>query len=447
MKIKPPKLSKVDYIIIGISLLMMLVVLNLPFKAKPFGDITFHQEAKNLSLYIKGEISYEKVAITKAPGPVIFYTPIYSLVPKNSVDNDYWKYAVIFTSVILIVCMLLIYRIGSVFFSKEIGLLSILLLFLFPIHFYYSLGILAEVPAFFSMTLALYGWSKIHINQNDKKGMILFVLGSVFLILNRPNTILFLPIGAAVVFYSFFKNKLFYKKYGIKILGSLFVIGILSFSTLQVSKYVSGSKSVKKQERLFYYVAHQGRFQFREEPMDLRYWESDIRPDSKDYQNWKKSAKELNTVVLNSTKTYSEVYKEFLLEDFFEHPFLFTRQFFIKCFYGHIYIVNSVQPENFQLLFLKGNIGYLIFIFLINSVNIIILIGLFIFILKEKNLINFWFFLAVILGLLIFHGITYMEPRYLFPARVLLCLLSASGLYRLTFIKKIINKGSNKLLS
>ena len=182
-------------------------------------DITFHKEAKNLSLYLKGEISYDQITIRKAPGPVFFYTPIYSLVPKNATDNDYWKYAVVFTFVILIICMLLIYRIGSVFFSKEIGLLGVLLFFLFPIHFYYAMGILAEVPAFFSMTLALYGWSKIHKNEYSKKGWVLFLLGSVFLILNRPNAILFLPISAIVVFYSFFKVKSFYKKFGVKILG------------------------------------------------------------------------------------------------------------------------------------------------------------------------------------------------------------------------------------
>jgi 4-amino-4-deoxy-L-arabinose transferase-like glycosyltransferase len=440
MKIKFPKLNKADYIIIGVSLLMMIVVLNLPFKAKPFGDITFHKEAKNLSLYIKGEIPYDKVTITKAPGPVIFYTPIYSLVPKNATDNDYWKYAVVFTFVILIVCMLLIYRISSIFFSKEIGLLSVLLLFLFPVHFYYSLGILAEVPAFFSMTLALFGWTKIYKKEQDKKGWILFLLGSVFLILNRPNTILFLPVSAIVIFYSFFKNKFFYKKFGLKILGSLFIIAFISFSTLQISKSITGSKSIKKQEELFYYVAHQGRFQFREEPLDLRFWESDVRSDSKDYQNWKKSTKELNEIVLNSSKAYSEVYKEFLVNDFFEHPLLFTRQFLVKCFYGHIYIINSTQPENFKLLFFKGKTGYYFFILLVNSINIIILLGFILFLLKEKNLMKYWLFWSIIIALLIFHGITYMEPRYLFPSRVGLCIMSAIGLGKIKLIKNFLEK-------
>ncbi|QOD61501.1 glycosyltransferase family 39 protein [Polaribacter haliotis] len=440
------KFIKIDVIIISISLLVMLIVLNLPFKAKPFGDITFHKESKNLALFIKGEIDYKEVTITKAPGPIFFYTPVYLLVPKNATDNLYWKFAVVFTFLIVILCMLLIFRIGSSFFSKEIGLLSIILFFLFPIHFYYSLGILAEVPAFFSMTILLFGWTLISNSKQTKKGWTLFIVGSMFLILNRPNTILFIPISAFVVFYTYFKNKEFYRKFGLKIILSLIAIGGLSFTVLQVSKSVTGSKSEKKQEELLYYVAHQGRFEFREEPLDFRFWESDIRPDSKDYQNWIKSTKELNAIVANTPRTYKEVYRDFLINDFLEHPFLFTRQFFVKCFYGQIYIINSIKPEKFNLLFFKGRIGYTIFLFLINIVNIIILLGVFIFLFREKNKIKYWLYFSIIVALLIFHGITYMEPRYLFPSRVAIYLISAAGLYKIGFIRKGITSLSKKVL-
>jgi len=137
---------------------MMLIVLTLPFKAKPFGDITFHEESKNLALFIKGKIPFEKVLITKAPGPILFYTPAYLLAPSDATDNQLWVYGVVFTSIIIIISLLLIFRIAISFFSKEVGLLSVLLFFIFPIHCYYSLGILAEAPAFFSLALAIYGW-------------------------------------------------------------------------------------------------------------------------------------------------------------------------------------------------------------------------------------------------------------------------------------------------
>ncbi|MFN7676404.1 hypothetical protein, partial [Flavobacterium sp.] len=59
--------KRIDLIIILISSVMMFIVLNLPFKARPFGDIIFHEEAKNLAFYLKGDVGYDKVMITRAP--------------------------------------------------------------------------------------------------------------------------------------------------------------------------------------------------------------------------------------------------------------------------------------------------------------------------------------------------------------------------------------------
>lgn len=418
---------------------MMIVVLNLPFKAKPFGDMTFHEEAKNLALYLKGDIGYDKVTITKAPGPVFFYTPPYLIAPSEATDNQLWVYAVVFTFLIITISLLLIFKIGSNLFSKEVGLLSVLLFFIFPIHCYYSLGILAEVPAFFSLTLALFGWSKIIKKPSQKASWILLLLGLWFLILNRPNTMLLLLIGFLLVAYAFLKNKQFFKTYGKKLALTLTCVGFMGYGTLQLAKMITGTKSGYNQEGLFYFVAHQGRFQFREEPTDFRFWESDIRPDSKDYQNWGKSGEALGKIMEETKRSHGDVYREFLINDAFEHPFLFTRQFFVKCFYGHMYFINSVKPKDFHLGPIHGVMGYWLVIFIINFINIIIILGATLFLFKEKNLINFWLFWGVIVALLFFHGLTYMEPRYMFPARVALYIMSAAGLYRLSWIQRKVN--------
>jgi hypothetical protein len=216
-------------------------------------------------------------------------------------------------------------------------------------------------------------------------------------------------------------------------------VGLLGFGVLQLAKVITGTKSNENQEGLFYYVAHIGRFQFREEPTDFRFWDNDNRADSKDYQNWGKSGKELNSIMEISHRSSNEVYKEFLINDALEHPFLFTRQFFVKCFYGHVYFINSVQTKDFHLGPIRGTTAYWLFMLLINCVNILLLLGAFIFLLKEKNLLNYWLFWAVIVSLLIFHGLTYMEPRYLFPSRVALYLMSAAGLYRIQWIRNKVN--------
>lgn len=431
--------KRINLLIVAVSLLMMIVVLNLPFKAKPFGDDTFHVEAKNMAHYIKGNVGSDKVTVTKAPGPVIFYTLPYLVAPSDATNNQLWIYAAVFTFIIVTISLLLVFRIGSNLFSKEVGLLAVLLFFVFPIHCYYSLGILAEIPAFFSLAVALYGWSVAFLNPNKKSGWILLVFGIWFLILNRPNTMLVLGLGLLIVAYSFFRNKEFFKAYGKKMTLSLCIVGLLGFGTLQLAKIITGSSSSEDQAGLLYYVAHQGRFQFREEPTDLRFWESDIRPDSKDYQNWGKSATELATVISETHKSRNEVYQDFLINDALEHPFWFTRQFFVKCLYGHVYFINSVKPENFKLGPIHGAAAYWFVIVVINCVNILLIIGAFLFLFKKNNLINYWIFWAVIVALLIFHGLTYMEPRYMFPSRVALYLMCAAGLYNVGFVKRSVN--------
>ena len=431
--------KRVNLIIILISSIMMLVVLNLPFKAKPFGDDTFHVEAKNMARYIKGDVSYDKVTVTKAPGPIIFYTIPYLIAPSSATDNQLWVYATIFTFLIVTISLLLIFRIGASLFSKEVGLLAILLFFVFPIHCYYSLGILAEVPAFFSLTVALYGWSIALRNPNKTKSWILLIFGMWFLILNRPNTMLILGLGFLIIIYAFFKRKEFFKTYGKKLALTFCSVGLLGFGVLQLAKVITGTKSNENQEGLLYYVAHIGRFQFREEPTDFRFWDNDNRADSKDYQNWGKSGGELGDIIEKTHKPSNQVYKEFLINDAIEHPFWFTRQFFVKCFYGHVYFINSVQPKDFHLGPMRGIAAYWFVIFVINFVNLLLIFGAFVFLFKEKNLINYWPFWAVIVSLLIFHGLTYMEPRYMFPSRVALYTMSAAGLYRIKWLQHKVN--------
>src|SRR4051812_44508648 len=111
--------KRINLLIILISLLMMIVVLNLPFKAKPFGDdFSFHAQSKNLAAYIKGDVGYDQVYITKAPGPVVFYTPAYLLAPSHPTDKQLWMYAVITTFMLSTISLLLIFRIGANLFSK-----------------------------------------------------------------------------------------------------------------------------------------------------------------------------------------------------------------------------------------------------------------------------------------------------------------------------------------
>lgn len=431
--------KRFNLVVVVISALLMLVVLNFPFKANKFGDRNFHDESKNLALFIKGEVSFDKVIITKAPGPILFYTPVYLLASVAATDDELWTYAIVFTFLISTISLLLIFRVATAFFSKEVGLLAVLLFFIFPIYCYYSLGILAEIPAFFSLALAIYGWTIAFKEPNKKTGWILLTFGMWLFILNRPNSMLLLGVGFLVVLYSYFRNKTFFELYGKKMMLTFVSVALLGLGVLQIAKSITANKSAGNQESLFYFVAHIGRFQFREEPTDLRFWESDNRPDSKDYQNWIKNGAKLDSVIATTNRSYNDVYQEFLINDAVAHPFWFTRQFFVKCLYGHITIVSKVQPNQFHLGPLKGAVGFWSFLLIINSINLIVLGGVALFLFNEKNLIQYWIFWGISLALLIFHGLTYMEPRYIFPSKVTLYIMSAAGLYRLHWIKKIID--------
>jgi hypothetical protein len=259
------------------------------------------------------------------------------------------------------------------------------------------------------------------------------------LILNRPNAMLLLGVLLFVILYSFFSDKLFFKTYGKKLGYTFLSVLILGIGVLQLAKSITGTKSGGNQESLFYYVALQGRYQFREEPTDFRFWESDNRPDSKDYQNWNKKGEELGGIISKTHRPFNEVYRDFIIDDAIEHPFWFTRQFFVKCLYGHITIISKVPPDQFHLGPFSGSLGYWMVLFIINSINLLVLMGAGIFLFTEKKLIQYWIFWGITLALLLFHGLTYIEPRYLFPAKVGLYLMSAAGLYRIGWIKMLTN--------
>ncbi|HLA56219.1 MAG TPA: glycosyltransferase family 39 protein [Flavobacterium sp.] len=432
--------NRIYFAIVIISAILAIVVLNLPFKAKPLGDDTFHNEAKSLALFLKGHLPAEKVVITRAPGPVLFYTPAYMLAPSDASDNTFWTYGVIFSSFMMLLSMLLIFKTAASFFSKEVGILSVFLFFIFPIHCYYSLGINAEAPAFFSIAIALYGWSKAWFSPQKKTGWICLIVGFLFLILNRPNTMFLFPIVFLLLVYAWFKRKEFFAVYAKPLMISFAVVALLGAGTLQIAKCITARNGYVEQNNLLYYVIYEGRFQFRDEPFDFRFWDGDNRPDSKDYQNWKKTYAALDAKIIQTHGTYEAVYKDFIINDIKAHPLIFVRQFFVKCFYGNIYIINSIRPENFKIGPLKGHFGYTVFMLAINIINILILFGVGLFLFKEKNQLAYWPFWGIVVALFVFHGLTYMEPRYMFPSKVALHILGAAGLYQLTWVKRAVNK-------
>ena len=442
------RLDRTDWWILLFTVIIYIILINTPFKTKPFGDAYFHNEAKLLSVFIKGDIPLDKVVITHAPGPVIFYTFPYLFVKTGTSDNNYWYAGVIWTAMWMFFCMVLIRRAARNIFNENTGRLSALLFAVFPLHIYYSLGIIAESIAFFSAIVMIYGWSLWrHSGYNNflkSRGWWLMVLGMSYLILSRPNTLFILGLMVLVIIGAYFKNKALFKL-TLRGLSFAIVLTFLSaYSTMEIVKRLPGNPKQDSQSNVLLYVIHEGRFQFRNEPFDWRYWQSSFRgKDSRDYQDWVKSQDSLSAFRKTHVITNNELYKNFIITDISQHPFLAIRAFFIRAIYGHIYVINNATPSQFGVGKIRGNFIYILVHLLINLLNIVILIAAIIFMFRKKRyLLEFWPLWLPWLALIIFHGFSYMEPRYMMPSRPGLFIMAAEVMTGWSFIRKRLFKAT-----
>ncbi len=437
--------NRIDWFIFLLTLVMCLGIACLPFKAKPLGDFTFHDEARNLAFYLKGGMPYEKVMITKAPGPVFLFAFTYLFAPVGTPDATLWYYGVVVNALLAAGAVVLIHKAARRMFGESVALLATFFAFLFPIHCYYVLSIIGEVSAFFGVALAAFGWSLILSGQMRFKSWLWLSLGIFILILNRPNAMLLPALGIGFTGLAYFRNKELFARLGKQTIVSMVAVIACGFAVLEFAKAVTADKSTTDQSAYFYYVAHQGRYEFREEPLDWRYWQNDFRGDSKDYQNWNKNMHRLNDKARNENLDRNQLYKEYLIQDAKEHPFWLVRSFVVKCIYGNFYFVNGMRPEQFKLGPFTGPTGYWIVMAIVNIINILIVIGSFLFLIRTKGLIKYWPLWGSMLALLIFHGITYMEPRYIFPPRAAIYIMSAAGLCSLGFVRKLMDKLASRL--
>lgn len=418
-----PKVSRFDLVVCLVSIVLYLAIANAPFKAKPFGDLDFHIEAKTIARFFWGQENYEAVSITKAPGPVLFYVIPYFVAGPQATDNQYWLAGILWTGIFMTVAVLLLKAACHNLGSEHAGKFTVLLIFILPLQVYYSLGILAEGLAFLGCCIMIYGYSRIYAQRQQIGSWFLFGGGILMLALARPNAVLVLPLLLLFVFWETFirKNDFYrttWKEFSVMWVGIVVAISAVTFWV----KQLPNKRQTLRQEGYLGFVAMIGRYQFREETFDWRFWDSDVRPDSKDYQNWQQKLVELKAQKKTST---TDEYYNFLVQDMLEHPMLSTKQFLVRAVFGHTLQVSSVKKQTFGIGSVRGSWVYWIFHIGINMFNISLLV-MSVWLLFKKG----WFDKVGILvmpwaALVIFHGIIYMEQRYLFPARPVMIVLSA----------------------
>jgi hypothetical protein len=180
-----------------VSLALYSILILMPVKAKPFGDGDFHEETKVLAAFVRGEVSYENLAITKAPGPVLYYLIPYTLASADATDATRWKLAFGWTALLTTIALVMLVKAISSSLGARTACIFSMSIFIVPLHVYYSMGVLAEGLAFLGVCWIMIGF----LSGRVAVFYVSFTLGIVALVLARPNAGLVIPLLAAVAVF------------------------------------------------------------------------------------------------------------------------------------------------------------------------------------------------------------------------------------------------------
>ncbi len=397
-------------------------------KPKPFGDDTFHVEAKIFANKILGGKNLSGEIFTKAPGPVIYYGIIYSLGNnKNWTDANYYFVAVFWNFLWLFVSVFMIEKLINYFIDRSFYLSSILAFVLVPVTFYYAQSVTAEPLAFLMVTLFVY--SLITFFETTKAWLkwfsfFLHIISITGFVMARPNGILVIPVELMFILILIrldYIRKFNYYRLLVALGLSFFTCFIITNQLLSESKRNTQEGTIEKssQNSYFYLVALHGRFQFRDEPFDWRFWGNENRVGSKDYAHYVSVRSSLNKLKdEHNHESDNLITRQWILKDVISHKLIYLRQILMRILVGNILIINSSTPDNFHLGPLSGKYVYYVFHLVLNILNFLFLISFIIFFSKyfhsKKYLL---ILLSPYISLIIFHSLVYMEQRYLFPAR------------------------------
>jgi hypothetical protein len=211
------------------------------------------------------------------------------------------------------------------------------------------------------------------------------------------------------------------------------VFGMVAASGLFLVKLLPNTRITYYQSDYMAYVQHIGRFQYREETFDWRYWDASTRTGSMDFIAYEASGDSLRNHASQTGVPMRDVFSKWVITDMLEHPFMVFKQFVIRVFTGHLLQSNSINPERLNETNGRKILVYWIGHILINLINLLLILC-FVFELKKNGLRTYWILLAPIIALLVFHGLVYMEQRYLFPIRVIYLFLASLFISR--FLEK-----------
>lgn len=389
-----------------------------PVKSKPYGDGDFHLEAKALVSYLSGNAPFEVVSISKAPGPVLFYSVPYLIAGDKSSDERKLLFARIWMCLLMAFMHYAIYVALTKSYGPVTANVFMIFTFLIPLHIYYSMGIWAECMAYLSILMILVGFLR---REGNHWHFSLFI-GLFFLIMARPNAILTIPLIFLLTF--FFRRNLLTNHYRSLRVG-LGIVGLSVLVSGYLVKQLPNTRVTYYQDDYFAYVQHIGRFQYRNETWDWRYWDRTTRQGSRDFIEYEESGRQLRKLASDSSMSVADVFGQWNWKDILDHPLMTIKQSVIRIINGHLLQINSVTPEKFAKSGLNGQLFYWIFHTFLNFINMFIIALAIWFLFKYKSWRDYWILLAILSAFFVFHGFVYMEQRYLFPCRVIYIFLAS----------------------
>jgi len=389
-----------------------------PVKSKPYGDGDFHIEAKALVSFVSGNAPFDIVSVSKAPGPVLFYAIPYYLAGDHSSDDHKLLFARIWMCLLIALMHYWVYGALMNGYGVLTANLFMAFTFIIPLHIYYSMGIWAECLAYLSILMVLNGF----LRRDGNRWHISFFIGLFLLIMARPNAILTIPLLWLLTF--FIKGSLQTTHFRSLRFG-LVVVGLAVLSSGFLVKQLPNTRVTYYQDDYFAYVQHIGRFQYRNETWDWRYWDRTTRQGSRDFQDYETSGRQLRQLSSDSGRSVADVFGAWNWNDIIDHPVMTVKQSLLRVINGHLLQINSVTPEKFAKSGLNGELIYWVFHALLNFINMFIIALAVWLLFKYKSWKDYWILLAVLAAFFVFHGFVYMEQRYLFPCRVVYMFLAA----------------------
>lgn len=428
-----PFLDKFDLICVVALLFSFLIVSRLPTTPAKYGDMYFHQEAQTLARSFYGVYSWKQVTVVRAPGPVLYYAIPYLFVRPTASEETYWRAALIWNALWMSIAILLIRRAAQSLLDPAAGKFAAILALMVPLAVYYSFGVAAEAPTYVSAVFFLYGWARWRHDPRFRFafGAFIAMVGLISLTLFRPNVLVVLGIAAlcgAARWHRHSKRGIADAKFALLCM----VIGLATAVTVSVLvKHLPANRAAANnmQDANLSDVLFFGSFQFRTEPWDWRYWGKANRVGSLDYQDWVDTRKDLIQTSTATGQPLSRLQMKWAIHDVIHHPIERLQMFAVRALALNVWIANSTNPAKFHLGPLKGRSVYLLFHILLNAIALTpLFISIWFLATNRADFLGYWPLWGVWLALLLFHGFTYAEPRYMLAGQPGLAIMGGCAL-------------------